>query len=192
MTRVSNKKIRQYLLITGEAVDPDLVPDVIQLYTDEGQPFNLDAVMALNASRRTLSKITASLAAAEDTGKLETRLAGGGESGVWDLGVGVLLTHISVDRPARIRFYTSAAKRDADVARDRFTDPMDLGGQNMSQDHGCLTEFLLMSELEMDNIPADYLTSSEALNDDIYYRIDNYDLVAGTVTVTVVVKDVER
>jgi hypothetical protein len=190
--RVTTKRIRQFLLTTGDAIDPDTVPDTIQMYNSDGTPFNLDAIMALNASRRDVSVTTAALAAAANTGKLATRLSGGGESGAIDLSVGSLLTYITVSRPCRVRLYTSAAKRDADVARDRFTDPMNLGGKNAVEDHGCLTEFLLLSTLAMHNIPADYLFSETPGDDHIYYRIDNYDLAAGAVTVTLTVKDVER
>lgn len=133
-------------------------------------------------SRRTAAKTTGSLVAAADTGDVTTRLAGGGESGVWTLGVGVLLTKIVVDRACRVRFYTTAAKRDADVSRTRFVDP--------TGDHGCLSEFLLISPLSLENIPADYLFSG-AGDTNIYYRIENYSLSAGSVTATVTVKDVE-
>jgi hypothetical protein len=133
-------------------------------------------------ARRTAAKTTGSLAAATDTGDPTTRLAGGGESGVWTLGIGVLLMKITVDRASRIRLYTTAAKRDADISRTRFIDP--------TGDHGCVSEFLLISILSMDNIPADYVFSG-AGDTSIYYRIENYSLSAGSVTATVTVKDVE-
>jgi hypothetical protein len=48
----------------------------------------------------------------------------------------------------------------------------------------------MISPLTLDNIPADYLFSGVG-DDDIYYRIENYDLTAGTVAVTLTVKDLE-
>lgn len=190
--RITNKRIRQFLLTTGETVDPNTVPDTIQMYNSDGSPFNLDAVMALNSGRRNVVITTGSLTAAADTGKVSTRLAGGGSSGTVDLSVGALLTKIAVSKPSRVRLYTTAAHRDADIARNRFTDPMDFGGVGATPNHGCLTEFLLLTTLALENIPADYLYSAAAGDDNIYYRIDNYDLTAGPVTVTLTIKDVER
>jgi hypothetical protein len=138
-----------------------------------------------------VTKTTASLAAAADTGKLSTRKPGGGESGNWDMGVGVLLTKIIVDKPCRVRLYTQPSKRDADVNRDRYTDPMDYGGLDAVPNHGCLAEFLLLTQLVLENIPADYVVSGGG-EPTIYYRIDNFDLTAGPVTVSLTIKDVEQ
>lgn len=132
--------------------------------------------------RRTTAKTTASLAGATDTGSVATRLAGGSEVGTWVIGPGTLLTKIATSKACRVRLYTSTTKRTADISRDRFTDP--------SGDHGCLAEFLLISTLSMDNIPADYLASGSG-DSNIYYAIENYDITAGAVTVTLTVKDVE-
>lgn len=187
--RITNKRIRQFLLSAGDTIDPATVPDTIQLYNLDGTPFDIAAVMAANADRRTTVKTTASLAAAVDTNPV-TRAAGGAESGVWHIGPGTMLTKISATRPCRVRLYTTSAKRDADVGRDRYTDPMNLNGFGSVPDHGCLSEFLLINTLTVDNIPSDYLASG-AGDDAIYYRIGNYDLSAGTITVTLTVKDVE-
>jgi len=172
--------------VTGDPLDPDELPDRIQLFSTEGDPLSIPI-----GHRRDVSVTTDILGPAEDTGKLETREPGEGESGIWNVGAGVLLTKIQVSRAARVRLYTSAGKRDADVDRDRFTDPMDYPEPNLTPDHGCLAEFLFLSFLSMENIPSDYLFSAAA-DTNIYYRIDNYDLTAGPVTVTMTIKDVEQ
>lgn len=187
MTRVTSQRTRQFLLVTGEPLDPDDLPERIQLYSETGDPLSIPI-----GHRRQAELITASLTAAVDTGKLETREAGGGESGAWDMGTGVLLTKIVVDKACRVRFYTSPTKQLADVDRDRFTDPMDYpDGKDTRPNHGCLAEFLLLTQLTLEDIPADYLYSGggEAT---IYYRIDNYDLTDGAITVELTIKDVEQ
>lgn len=185
--RVTSQKTRQVLLVTGTHLDASELPEKLEIYNSDGDPLNIP-----RGARRDVAITTGALTAAVDTGKLATRAPGGGVSGSWDLdGVGLLLTHITVSRPARVRFYISAAKRDADVARDRFTDPMDLGGSGAVPEHGCLSEFLLLSTLSLTNIPADYLQTAPG-DTLIYYRIDNFDIAAGAVTVTLTVKDVEQ
>lgn len=186
MTRVTSQRTRQFLLVTGEPLDPDNLPEKVQLYSDTGEPLSIPI-----GHRRTVSKTTAVLAPALDLGKIETRKPGGGESGVWDMGIGVMLTKIVVNQPCRVRLYTSASNRDADVDRDRFTDPKDYGGPDLNPDHGCLSEFLLLTFFSLENIPADYVVSA-AGDSNIYYRIDNFDLSAGAVTVTLTIKDVEQ
>lgn len=186
MPRVTQQRTRQVLLVTGEPLDPYLLPEKLQVYSEEGEPLSIPI-----GHRREVTMATEPLAAATDTGKLSNRLAGGGESGEWEIGVGVLLTKIEVNRPCRVRFYTSPEKRDADVERDRFTDPMDYGGLNAVPDHGCLSEFLLLTIFSLESIPADYLFSGGG-EELIYYNIENYDLTAGAVSVTLAIKDVEQ
>jgi hypothetical protein len=167
--------------------NPEDLPERLQIYDQDGNPLNIP-----RGARRNVSFITESLAAAEDTGKLSTRAPGGGESGTLDVeAMGMMLTHISVDRAARVRLYTTPAKRTADIDRDRYVDPMDRLGASTTPDHGCLTEFLLLSQLDIDVIPADYLNAGTG-STNLYYRVDNFDLVAGPVTVTLTVKDVEQ
>lgn len=184
--RVTQQKTRQALLETGVELDPTELPEKLQLYDSDGNALNIPL-----GFRRTFEFTTASLLAADDTGKLSTREPGGGESGVIALGKGVILTHIQVDKPSRIRFYTSPAKRDADELRPRTKDPKDYPETDAAIDHGVLSEFLLLTTLSLDNIPADYLVSGDGTTN-IYYRVDNFDLTDGAVTVTLIVKDVEQ
>ena len=186
MPRITSQKTRQMLLVTGDPLSPDELPEKLELFNDLGQPLALP-----RHSRHDEVKSTAALTAAVDTGNLVTRSAGGGESGTWDLGHGVLLTHISVNRPCRVRLYPTAIQRNADVVRSRYTDPADRNGPSSTPNHGCLTEFLLLTTLALDNVPVDYLTTAPG-EDVFYYRIDNYDIAAGIVTVTLTVKDVEE
>lgn len=185
MPRVTQQAIRQYLLVVGELLDPDELPEKIELFDVDGNPLSIPL-----GARRDVEIITASLDAAEGA-EPDDRVATDGQSGTVVLGPGVMLTHISTSHAARIRLYSSAAKRTADVDRDRETDPMDYPEETPTQDHGCLSEFLLISTLSMTNIPPDYLVS-DAGDSDIYYRIDNFDLSAAAITVTLTIKDVEQ
>ena len=184
--RVTQQKTRQALLTVGVDLDPNELPEKLQLFNDLGEPLSIPI-----GHRRIVTFTTASLLAAEDTGDPETREPGGGESGSIELAAGVLLTHITVDKPARVRFYASAAYRDADELRLRTQDPKDYPERDAAIDHGCLSEFLLISVLDLENIPADYLASADGLSL-IYYRVDNFDLTDGTVTVDLTIKDVEQ
>lgn len=188
MPRVSSYKSKQVLLETGAVIDnPEDLPEHLQIYDSDGNPLNIP-----RGATREVGFATASLAAAADTGKLATREPGAGESGTLDMqATGMILTHISVNRPSRFRLYTTAAKRTADITRDRYTDPMDRLGPGTTPDHGCLTEFLFLSMFSLDCIPADYLQATVG-SDFLYYRVDNFDLVAGSVIVTLTVKDVEQ
>jgi hypothetical protein len=187
MPRVTDQKTRQFLLVTGTELDPEELPEKLEIYDVEGAPLSIP-----RGGRRTITQTTASLAAAVDTGKLVTRVDGGAEDGVIDLDAyAVMLSHISVDKPARVRLYTTAAKRDADAGRDRYTDPMNYGGADAVPDHGCLAEFILLTTLSLEVIPADYLRTADTTGTLIYYRIANFDLSAGAVTVTLTAKDME-
>lgn len=188
MTRVESQKTRQFLLTTGDPLDPNELPERVQLFNEEGNPLDIP-----RGSRRTLDPIvTAALAAAVDTGNLNTRLAGGGESGSLTLAPGFFLLKAVVNRRCRIRFYTSAAKRDADVARDRFTDPMNRGGVNAVPDHGCTSELLIMDASYTQEVTPPHLIYSGDGGATVYYRIDSYSTTAGTVSVTLTIKDVEQ
>jgi hypothetical protein len=186
MPRVTDQRTRQFLLRTGEEIDPAELPEEIEIYDVDGVPLSIS-----RGGRRSLVQTTASLTAAADTGRLATRQVGGAESGVMDLGCkAAMLSKIVVSKPCRVRLYTTAAKRDADVSRGRYTDPMDRGGLGATPDHGCQVEFLMLTVLTIENIPADYLRSN-GIDTLIYYRIGNYDLSAGAVTVTLTIKDME-
>ena len=73
-------------------------------------------------TRQTTTFTTASLA------------ANAGESGTLTLAKGYRLLKLMTTRPARVRLYTTAAKRDADVARPIGTAP--------TGDHGCLLDLV--------------------------------------------------
>jgi hypothetical protein len=187
MARVTNQRTRQFLLVTGTELDPAELPEKLEIYDSEGVGLSVP-----RGGRRSVGMLTASLTAATDTGKLATRNKGGGESGIVDIGAkGALLQAITVDKPSRVRLYTTAAKRTADISRDRYTDPMDLGGPGAAPNHGCEADFLLLTTLSLDNIPVDYLRTADT-DTLVYYRVENYDLSAGAVTVTLTIKDVEQ
>lgn len=186
MTRVTQQRTRQALLVTGEPLDILELPERIQLFNELGQPLSIPIGL-----RREVELTTEELSAADDTGKLATREAGGRESGAWAMGIGVMMSAIAVSRPCRVRFYVDEASRDFDADRDRFTDPMDYPEVGLTPDHGCLSEFLFLSFLFMKSIPADYLVSGGG-EPQIYYNIENYDLDDGPVIVNLTIKDIEQ
>jgi hypothetical protein len=104
--------------------------------------------------------------------------AGASENGVVAIAKATEVLRVATNRPARVRLYVTAAKRDADAARPVGTDP--------TGDHGlCLEVVTVTGELELDLNPAALVWDGDAVPDaNIAYRIENRDAGAGVVTVT--------
>jgi hypothetical protein len=117
-------------------------------------------------SRASAAKTTASLA------------AGASETGTITLAKSYRLLRLSTNRPARVRLYTTAAKRDADAARPIGTDP--------TGDHGLVLEFAsTASMLAADLSPqADGSNLEASPTAAIPISITYLDAGAGTVTAT--------
>lgn len=86
---------------------------------------------------------------------------------------------ITSNRPARVRFYTTTAKRDADASRAIGTDP--------TGDHGVLLDVVFTSSmLSLDLSPTVMLHNEESPRiKSLGYIVDNLDANAGTVNINV-------
>ena len=84
------------------------------------------------------------------------------------------LLHITTDHPCRVRLYTSAAKRDADLTRSIGTDP--------TGNHGLMFEFISSTELLSADLSP--LVDGFAATAAIPYSITNLSGATQTITVT--------
>ena len=97
-----------------------------------------------------------------------------GVSGALAIGENVRLVYLSTTVPARVRLYTSAAKRDADVGR---------GAVDPTGNHG-----LVLEAVTSDAQPGVALNPEPkalGLDGNLYYRITSLDDVTGPITFTV-------
>jgi len=99
-------------------------------------------------------------------------------SGTVTLAPGYRLLRITTSRASRVRLYTAAAKRDADVARPVGTDP--------AGDHGLMLEFVSAATLlSADLSPVVDGFDGKAVPDGaVPYRVANLDVSTGSVTVS--------
>jgi hypothetical protein len=100
-----------------------------------------------------------------------------GESGTVPLASAYQVLRITTNKPARVRLYSTAAKRNADLLRPVTADP--------SGDHGCVVEVVTASDLlglDMSPAPSGYSMESPPVGA-IPYRVDNFG-AAGPVAVT--------
>jgi hypothetical protein len=161
MARVMSQKTRQAVLVTGDPVDPNELPEKLQLFNELGEPLMLGGGFARHETVDT----TASLF--------------GGEIASRDLELypSVRLYKIATDRPARVRMYPTAAMRDADRNRPVGTRP--------TGNHGRLLEVVTgVGLLELVLSPAVDITSVDAFYGTFYVSVTNLDSVNGTVSVT--------
>ena len=162
MTRVSSQKIRQAVLVTGDPLDPNTLPEKIQLFNELGEPLMLGGGFARHDE-------------VDTTGLL---IPNATESRTIELYPSVRLYKIATNRPARVRMYPTAAMRDADLPRGIGTAP--------KGNHGRLLEVVTDTPdlLELILSPAVDVTSIDAFNSNFYVSVTNMDLVAGPVVVT--------
>lgn len=161
MARVTQQRTRQALLVTGDPLDPFLVPEKLQLFNELGEPLMLGGGFA----RHELIDNTAVL------------VSGAVEQGVVELYPSVRLYKIITNRPARVRLYPTAAMRDADISRSVGIKP--------TGNHGRLLEVVTtISLLELILSPAVDITSVDPFSSDFYTSVTNRDTVSGAVAVT--------
>lgn len=161
MTRVSSQKVRQAVLVTGDPLDPNTLPEKIMLFNELGEPLMLGGGFARHDQE-------------DVTGLLPPDAK---ETSTVTLYPSVRLYKISTNRPARVRMYPTADMRDADLFRPIGTTPRG--------NHGRLLEVVTATDLlELILSPAVDITSVDAFNSDFYVSVTNLDLVAGPVVVT--------
>lgn len=161
MTRVSSQKVRQAVLVTGDPLDPNTLPEKIMLFNELGEPLMLGGGFA----RHDLEDVTGQL------------LVNYTEARVVTLYPSVRLYKIATNRPARVRMYPTELMRAIDEPRSLGTAPRG--------NHGRLLEVVTTPDLlELILSPAVDITSVDAFNSDFYVSVTNMDLVAGPVVVT--------
>jgi hypothetical protein len=161
MTRISSQKVRQAVLVTGDPLDPNTLPEKIMLFNELGEPLMLGGGFA----RRDVDDVSGYL----NPSQIETRTL--------TLYPSVRLYKIKTNRPARVRMYPTAIMRDADSNRSLGVAPRG--------NHGRLLEVVTATDmLEFILSPAVDITSVDAFNADFYVSVTNFDYVAGPVVVT--------
>jgi hypothetical protein len=161
MARVTQQRTRQALLVTGDPLDPFLVPEKLQLFNELGEPLMLGGGFARHETIETTAVM----------------VSGEIEQDVVELYPSVRLYRIATNRPARIRLYPTESMRNADVFRSLGVKP--------TGNHGRLLEVVTaVNLLELVLSPAVDITSVDPFNSQFYTSITNLDSVSGAVAVT--------
>jgi len=161
MTRVRSQKIRQALLVTGDPLDPNEVPEKLQLFNELGEPLMLGGGFA----RHELEWTSALLQPQQL------------EQDVIELYPSVRLYKIATNRAARVRMYPMI-----DMALNDGGRPI---GQKPTGNHGRLLEVITTPTLlELILSPAVDITTVDAFNSEFFTAVTNMDSVAGGVVVT--------
>lgn len=162
MARIRSQKIRQALLVSGDPLDPNELPEMIQLFNELGEPLMLGGGFA----RHDGSDVTGLL----NPGQIEARDI--------DFYPSVRLYKIATNVSARVRMYPTGGMRDADLNRGIGVKPVG--------NHGRLLEVVTSSPsmLELFLSPAVDITSIDAFDSTFYVSVTNLDSVQGPVVVT--------
>lgn len=159
--RVESQAIRQALLVTGNPLDPNELPEKLQLFNELGEPLMIGGSL----SRNEIS---------DSSGVLPP---GYTEPSVLTLFASLRIFKIKTDRPARVRVYPTAAMRDADSARSIGTKPVG--------NHGRLLEVVTTANLlELVLSPSVDITSAALYDKDFYVSVTNLDSAPAAVVVT--------
>lgn len=161
MTRVSSQHTRQAVLVTGDPLDPNILPEKMQLFNELGEPLMMGGGFARYSSELT----TASLASGVD------------EVGDISLYASVRIWKLSTNRPARVRLYPTVGQRGTDRPRGIGVKPQPNGGR--------LLEIVTRPDfLELFLSPVVDVTSVASDDATFYYSVTNLDSAAGPVVVT--------
>jgi hypothetical protein len=161
MGRVTQQRTRQALLVTGDPLDPFLVPEKLQLFDEFGTPLMVGGGFARN----------------EKTENTAVLAAGQSEQDDIELYPSVRLYKIVTNRPARVRLYPTLAMRDADLLRGLGIKPQG--------NHGRLLEVVTaVGLLELTLSPVVDITSMDPFSSVFYTSVANLDSVSGAVAVT--------
>lgn len=161
MARVQSQKVRQAVLVTGDPVDPNILPEKWQLFNELGEPLMLGGGYARHEKDEPAGVINPGMVV----------------SGVVELYPSVRLYKLITNRPARVRLYPTIEQRDADLSR-----PI---GQKPVGNHGRLLEVVTATGLlELILSPAVDITSVDPFDSKFYASVTNLDSVPGAVVVT--------
>jgi hypothetical protein len=163
MARVQSQKVRQAVLVTGDPVDPNMLPEKLQLFNELGEPLMMGGGFARHEEVDTTAVMIPGQIQARDL----------------ELYPSVRIFKIGTNRPARVRMYPTAAMRDADLLRPIGTKPPS------SSNHGRLLEVVTGAGLlELVLSPAVDLTSVDAFDALFYVSVTNLGDTDGAVAVT--------
>ena len=142
-------------------MDPDLVPERLQLFNELGEPLMLGGGYSRHEQEET-------------TGLLIPNEI---ETDTLVMYPSVRLYKISTNRPARVRLYPTPEQRQLDIGRSIGVKPQG--------NHGRLLEVVTTPTLlELILSPAVDMTSVDAFNSEFYSTVTNMDSVDGAVAVT--------
>lgn len=163
MTRVTQHKARQVIVVTGSTLEDGLHIEELALFDINGDPVSVNGL----ARRDTIDHTTASL----DPNDTEDSLLV--VSPAWRP------FKVVTNRPARIRIYPTEDYRTADATRPKTLDPP------LSSDHGLLFELITTAtQLSYHLTPAVDMASETNTSSDFYLAVTNLDEVAGSVITT--------
>jgi len=149
------------LLVTGDPLDPNTLPEKLQLFNELGEPLMLGGGYARHEQEETTGLLIPN--------EIETDSL--------EMYPSVRLYKIKTNRPARVRLYPTAEQRQLDIGRQAGVKPYG--------NHGRLLEVVTTSTVpELILSPAVDMTSVDAFNSVFYSTVTNMDSVNGAVVVT--------
>lgn len=161
MTRITQQRTRQAVLVTGDPLDPNTIPEKLQLFNELGEPLMLGGGYSRHVK--------------EDTSVLLEQ--GMTDKSSLEIYPSVRFWKISTNRPARVRLYPNADMRDADLYRSI--------GHKPSGNHGRLLEVVTTPYLlELNLSPTVDVTSLDAFDGTFFTSVTNLDTVSRAVVVT--------
>lgn len=161
MARVTQARTRQALLVTGDPLDPAVIPERIQLYNELGEPLMIGGGYV----RDSLNDSSPVIA------------AGAYSYRTLEMFPSVRLFKISTNRPARVRIYPTEVHRENDLNRPIGTKP--------HGDNGRLLEVVTTPDVLLLYLnPTVDITSDEGASSDFFATLNNLDTVSGAVAVT--------
>jgi hypothetical protein len=161
MPRVTSQKTRQMLLTTGDPLDPNQLPEKLQLFNEEGEPL----MIGTQGVRADFDHSTSSI------------VAGATEAGAVVAFPGWRVIQLETNRPARVRLYSTMAQRDADLNRAVGIKPQLNSGRLLEivTYAGALTWIMN---------PTVDLASADKSDPTFFVSVTNLDSVTGTVVTT--------
>src|SRR3954464_3537064 len=161
MPRVTSQKTRKMLLVTGDPLNPGVLPEKLELFNEEGEPL----MIGLQGVRASFDHITSAL------------VAGAIETGAVSAFPGWRVIRLETSRPARVRLYPTIAQRDADLNRGIGVKPKSNSGR-------LLEVVTYTGQLIWDMNPTVDLAAADSLDPTFFASVTNLDSVTGSVVTT--------
>jgi hypothetical protein len=161
MPRVTSQKTRQMLLTSGDPLDPNQLPEKLNLFNEEGEPL----MIGTQGVRADFDHTTSDIG------------SGYTEVGSVVAFPGWRVIQLETSRPARIRLYPTIAQRDADLVRGIGTKPAPNSGR-------LLEVVTYVDALIWAMNPTVDLASADKADPTFFVSITNLDSVTGAVVTT--------